>query len=76
MEVKTGDYYRRTEDGLEVKLIHTEVFPGGAVKGPPAVIYRLNQDEFPHRYEWLWREAFERDFEGPLKWDPVEKKFL
>ncbi|GAG46035.1 unnamed protein product, partial [marine sediment metagenome] len=43
---------------------HTGAGPQGA-----HVVYRQNDDEYPHRYEFIERWRFEEFYEGPLAWD-------
>jgi hypothetical protein len=82
MDVTNGDYYRRKEDGAVVKVLYYEVYPyecscgiGTRWCAPPGVLYRLNDDPYPHRREFISMEAFLNDFEGGLVWDPEAGKF-
>ena len=69
--VTAGLYYRHTITGRVVKVLHSEVWPnpGEAPSSQSQVVYRLNDDAFPHRFESMSRAAFSRSHEGPLDWD-------
>jgi hypothetical protein len=74
MDIEAGLYYRNIMTGKVVKVLHPEVLSGHKtwIGLPPHfahVVYRLNDDEYPHRFEYVDRGTFTRLFEGPLDWD-------
>jgi hypothetical protein len=68
-DIEAGLYYRHTSTGRVVKVLHPEVWPAGGERSLPRVVYRQNDDEYPHRFESLARVAFAELYEGPLGWD-------
>lgn len=83
MDLKAGNYFRRKADRAIVKLLSTEVFPyecfcgalGHECQPEVGLVYRLNDDEYPHRYEYITVMAFLNNFEDGLVWDPKTKRF-
>ena len=75
MDLRNGNYYQRKKDGAVVKVLYYEVYPvecscgiEGIVCSPEAgVIYRLDDDEYPHRREFISMQDFLNDFEEK-KW--------
>jgi hypothetical protein len=71
MDVTNGNYYRRKKDGAVVKVLYYEVYPyncscgtlGSQCLAPAGIIYRLDDDEYPHRREFISTEDFLNDFE-------------
>lgn len=75
MDLKSGCYYRLAGKSCVVKLLHTEVHSAVYPWDPPMVVYRFNDDEWPHRYECVLRKVFEDIYEGPLDWDEALREF-
>jgi len=83
MDLKAGNYYRRKADSAIVKVLRTEVWPnecscgapGTECEAKPMVLYRLNDDQYPHRTEVIVRERFDNEFVGDLVWDAVKEEF-
>ncbi len=71
MDLTNGNYYRRKIDGAVVKVLYCEVYPVecscgivGIVCSPPAgMVYRLDDDDYPHRREFISTQDFLNDFE-------------
>ncbi len=71
MDVTNGNYYRRKVDGAVVKVLYYEVYPyecscgilGTDCIGKSGIVYRLDDDEYPHRREYISAEDFLNDFE-------------
>ena len=72
MNVTNGNYYRRKKDGAVVKVLYYEVYPyhcscgiyhGSDCGGEAGIVYRLDDDEYPHRREFISTEEFLNDFE-------------
>ncbi len=84
IDLQAGNYYRRKADNAVVKVLRIEVWPyectcgapGTECEAKPMVLYRLNDDEYPHRTEVVDRERFENEFDGDLIWDTVLRKFV
>lgn len=87
VDVKAGDYYRRTEDGVIVKILHPEVFPhecscgslgwecfGDGNDNEEVIVYRERNTE-PPRSRFIEKATFADNFEGPLDWDTALKEF-
>jgi hypothetical protein len=84
MDIKHGYFYRRIIGNhpvldAVVKVLHAEVFSMSVPTAPPVVMFRhfsdLGQKLFPHKFEYCFRDKFEREFEGPLEWDDALKEF-
>jgi hypothetical protein len=75
MDLKVGFYYRHIENGVVVKVLHAAVYSMSVPSCPPVVVYRLNDDEYPHRFEYVFQDTFKKQFEGPLDWDVALKAF-
>lgn len=84
MKIQAGCYYRRLSDEAVVKLLYTEVWTAECSCGfssqecpeaMPSMVYRLNDDEWPHRCEIVRRIDFETGFKGPLIWNPGISNF-
>jgi len=71
MDVTNGNYYRRKKDGAVVKVLYYEVYPyecscgnlGSNCNDPAGIVFRHDDDEYPHRREFISTEAFLNDFE-------------
>jgi hypothetical protein len=71
MVVTNGNYYRRKSDDVTVKVLYHEVYPyrcscgalGCYCLAKAGLIYRLDDDEYPHRREYISMEDFLNDFE-------------
>lgn len=71
MDLINGNYYRHKEDGSVVKVLYYEVYPyecscgarGSQCLAKAGIIYRLDDDDYPHRYEFISMEDFLNDFE-------------
>ena len=87
MEISAGSYYRRTEDGAIVKVLHPEVFPhecscgslgweclGDEEDNQEVVVYRERNTD-PPCSRFIEKATFATNFEGPLDWDAVLKEF-
>jgi len=61
--VVNGNYYRRKEDGATVKVLYCEVYPYGLRLALPQMIFRYDEDEYPHRREFITVERFLKEFE-------------
>ena len=72
MDVTNGNYYRRKKDGAVVKVLYYEVYPyvcacgildSECLEGKAGIIFRLDDDEYPHRREFISTQDFLNDFE-------------
>jgi hypothetical protein len=69
MDVTNGNYYRRKIDGATVKVLYDEVWDVTSTPSecachfPRGVVYRLDDDEYPHRREFVPMRNFLMDFE-------------
>lgn len=71
MDLTNGNYYRRKKDGAVVKVLYDLVYPyecscgtlGSQCLDPAGIIYRLDDDEYPHRREYISMQDFLNDFE-------------
>ncbi len=75
LEIKRGEYYRRRKDSIVVKVVYDSIFSMNVPDAPPIVVFRHNDDAYPHRYEYVFDNLFMRRFQGPLEWDPEKKEF-
>jgi hypothetical protein len=77
MDVTNGNYYRRKKDGAVVKVLYYEVYPYHCSCGflssecdmddGAGIIFRHDDDEYPHRREFISMQDFLNDFEETLE---------